>query len=129
MRIVGIFFLLVLIGCGRGPSGPKPLDRQQFVALYADLEATLWSATRTTADTVALAHVADSVLAAHAINRDQYLETLRWYNEDATRWKGFFDEVGKILEDRSKAEWGQRTAASTKTQGDQATGRDAETSP
>ncbi len=103
MRTTSFLFLLVfLAGCSRNTS--VPLDRQTFVDVYADLEATLWAVKRTTGDTTVIARAADSVLAAHQVTPDRYRATVKWYAEDWRRWKGFYDDVAKTLEDRARKE-------------------------
>ena len=98
-----ILFLVFIAGCTRHDV-PVPLDRQTFVQVYADMEATLWSLKRMTGDTTVIAHAADSVLAAHQVTPERYRATVKWYAEDWTRWKGFYDDVGKLLEDRARKE-------------------------
>jgi len=104
MRSIIALPALLLAACTPARHEPAPLERQSFVSVYADLEATLWRAMRTTSDTLALGRVADSVLADHHVSRPQYLATVEWYNEDLNRWRGFYDEAGKILEERSRSE-------------------------
>ena len=109
MRPITLLLILSLAGCSGLTRETTPLDRQTFVAVYADLEATLWSSMRASADAIVLGHAADSVFADHHISRDQYLATIRWYNKDLVRWKGFFDDVGKKLEERSRDVPGKHT--------------------
>jgi len=104
MRTLCLVLPLLVAGCIRPGQEPAPLERQTFVAVYADLEATLWKTTRGTSDTIALGRAADSIFAEHHVTRAQYLATLQWYDEDLGRWKGFYDEAGKILEERSRTE-------------------------
>ena len=102
MRRIAFAALLTLTGCTLMHRESTPLERQTFIAVYVDLQTALWSAMRTTADTVVLGVVADSVFARNHVSRDQYRATVRWYNEDVVRWKGFFDDVAKALEERSR---------------------------
>ncbi len=95
---------LAVSGCLPGKSRGDLLDRRGFAETYSDITASVWAAKRTTSDTVALARVADSVLSARGITPEQYRRTVEWYNADAERWRGFYDEVTKILEDRSRRE-------------------------
>ena len=103
-RILLFLLLLVLPGCNWRKAENRPLDREAFASLYADLVRTLWKAKRVTADSVALAKIADSVIVASGVTRGRYEMTLAWYNSDPLRWKGLFDEVGKILEERAREE-------------------------
>jgi hypothetical protein len=103
-RILFTFILCLLPACNWRNPEDRPLERQQFASLYAELTASLWNAKRSTADTLALAHVADSVLAAHSVSHRRYDATLAWFNADPERWKGFFDEVGGLLDNRAKEE-------------------------
>ncbi len=104
MRTTLLLLVLFLAGCARHSTHVRPLDRTTFTTVYVDLEATLWALKRTTGDTLVIARAADSVLASHGVTREQYMATVEWYNDDWTRWKGFYDDVGKQLEERSKAE-------------------------
>jgi hypothetical protein len=103
-RILIIGVLCLLPGCNWLNPEDKPLSRQEFASLYADLTASLWNAKRSTADSLALARVADSVLAARNVTHRRYDATLAWFKADPERWKGFFDEVGKLLDDRAREE-------------------------
>lgn len=104
LRILLVISISTLAACNWRNQDNRPLDRQSFVSLHADLTATLWKAKRVTADSTALARVADSVIAAHGVTRQRYELTYSWYNADPERWKGFFDEVGKVLEERARQE-------------------------
>jgi len=102
MRALILSLAVLLMSCTAHRSPVKPLDRKTFAAVYADMEATLWALKRTTGDTLVLSRAADSVLAAHGVTRDSYRATVDLYNRDLMSWKGFYDEVGKQLEDRAK---------------------------
>ncbi len=80
------------------------LDRHTFAEAYADVTASVWAAKRVTSDTTRLAGVADSVLTSRGITREQYQKTFEWYNADVERWRNFYDDVTKILEERSRRE-------------------------
>ncbi len=101
--ILPVLVALTIASCTRQP-GSAPLDRSEFAAVYTDVTVSLWKARRAGADTTVLSRITDSVLALHNTTREQYLATLRWFNEDVERWKGFYDEVSTDLEERAKKE-------------------------
>lgn len=103
-RILFFVLLCALPACNCRNQEDRPLDRQAFALLYTDLSATLWKAKRVTSDSLTLAHVADSVLVANGVTHRRYDATLAWYKADPERWKGFFDDVGKLLDDRARQE-------------------------
>lgn len=107
-RTLILLSLFILPACNWRNSEDRALERPAFVSLYADLTATLWKTRRATADSVVLGRVADSVLAANGVSRRRYEATWRWYNADPERWKSFFDEVGKVLDERAKQEASHR---------------------
>jgi hypothetical protein len=96
--------VVLIAGCTPGKLGSGPMDLHAFAEVYVDVTASVWAAKRTTSDTTVLAHVADSVIATHAITIGQYRKTFAWYNADVERWRGFYDEATKIFEERSRRE-------------------------
>ena len=81
----------------RAPSNiiPEP----KFVSVYARLTTATVTARPVPPDSLGSAHMVDSILALEGVTREQFNATVRWYNQDVTRWKPFFDEVVQALED------------------------------
>ncbi|MCC6397178.1 MAG: DUF4296 domain-containing protein [Bacteroidetes bacterium] len=92
--------MLFLTSCdaGRRPAGV--LDQERFVAVYCDLLQQTLRSRNTRADPSTAAANAQAVLDSAGVSRDSYQATYRWYNEDVTRWKAFWEEVTKELERR-----------------------------
>jgi len=42
---------------------------------------------------------ADVILNEAGVSRREVEATVRWFNEDVTRWRGFYDAVVKAMED------------------------------
>jgi hypothetical protein len=95
-----LFSLLFLISCdsGRRPSGV--MDEERFVTVYCDLLQQSLRSRNTRADPSTAAANAQAILDSAGVSRDSYQATYRWYNEDVTRWKAFWEEVTKELERR-----------------------------
>ncbi len=105
MNLPGRHWLLALAvaallagSCNRGE--PRPLDQRQFAQLYVQLTRAGVSVRDLASDTLAARRRADEVLRRAGVSRQEVEATVRWYNEDVTRWKGLFDEVMKIATDQ-----------------------------
>ncbi|HEX9006380.1 MAG TPA: hypothetical protein VF889_03730 [Bacteroidota bacterium] len=79
---------------------PRPLDQEQFARLYVQLTRAGVSVRDLASDTLAARRRADDVLRRAGVSRSEVEATVRWYNEDVTRWKGLFDEVMRIATDQ-----------------------------
>ncbi len=84
--------------CSRSQE-PRPLDQRRFAQLYVQLNRAGVSVRDMGSDTAAARRRADNVLRRAGVSRQEVEATVRWYNEDVTRWKGFFDAVMKVATD------------------------------
>ena len=90
--------LFPLSSCQQKPPAhviPEP----KFVSVYARLTTASVTARPLPADSLGPARIVDSILTLEGVTREQFEATVRWYNQDVTRWKPFFDEVVAALED------------------------------
>jgi hypothetical protein len=84
-------------------------------ALYADMLDAAVEARRAHLDSTAAGARTDSVLAAYGTSRQEFLSTLEWYNADVGRWKPFWEEVVRVLDERSRANSSQRQGSPDRT--------------
>ena len=82
-----LLMALAVFACSSSTSDSPPVPSETFARIYAEL-LVLSSAdsAESLADAPAGA-AADSVLARAGVTREAYQETVRWYNEDVTRWR------------------------------------------
>ncbi len=96
--IVLLAAALLLASCGR-QAGGRVLDERQFATLYVQLTRAGVSVRDMASDSATARRKADEVLRRAGVSRRDVETTVRWYNEDVTRWRGFFDDVMKIAAD------------------------------
>jgi len=75
------------------------LPESKFVSVYAKLTSASVTARPVPPDSLGSARMVDSILALEGVTREQFDATVRWYDEDVQRWRPFFDEVVRALED------------------------------
>ncbi len=99
-RLAPLFPLIFLLSCQFGPRPAGVLDQDRFVVVYCDMLQESLRSRNAKADAHTSAGNAAAVLDRTGISRDTYEATVRWYNEDVSRWKRFMDEVAQELERR-----------------------------
>jgi hypothetical protein len=97
--ILFVLMLLVPIASCRQERDANILPESKFVSVYGRLTTASVTARPPLPDSLARKEFVDSVLALEGVTRDQFETTIRWYNEDVQRWRSFFDEVVRALED------------------------------
>jgi hypothetical protein len=90
----------LIAGCQIGKNPTGTLDRETFLAVYCDLLQESLRGRNVGADPRTAKQNAEVVLAKRGVSRAQFDSTTSWYNADVKRWKGFFDDVAKELENR-----------------------------
>ena len=78
---------------------PRALDQRRFAQVYFQLTRAGVSVREMGSDTAAARRRADEVLRRAGVSRQEVEATVRWYNEDVTRWKALFDEVMNVATD------------------------------
>lgn len=91
--------LLLAISSCREKQPANVLPEPKFVSVYARLTTATVTARPVPPDSLGSAQIVDSILALEGVTREQFEATVHWYNEDVERWKPFFDEVVRALED------------------------------
>jgi hypothetical protein len=86
-----LFFLIISIGlqsCKKSPS----IDENKFVKLYTEMIFMQ--------DTSSLSQLAikDSVLKKFSVKEFDYVNTVKFYNDDPERWQRFFDSTLAYME-------------------------------
>jgi hypothetical protein len=105
MRRLPVLSLIVLLASCRHGAGSPPdgvIGHDQFVKAYAALLENRGARPPMQKDTLAMSRGADSVLARFGATREQFQKTVAWYNADVQRWRGYMDEVTRILEERQQ---------------------------
>jgi len=82
--------ILFFNGCGK----EKVIEEDKFVVIYADLLIA--------GDTTSVDKAREIVFDRHKINKTQYEETVKYYNDNPTEWDGFFNKVITHIESERK---------------------------
>ena len=90
--MAGFAACLLAASCIR-QEAPRVLPQEQFAALYARLARASVSSSEAGADTARARGRAEEILRQEGVGRADLDATVRWYNEDVTRWQGFYDRV------------------------------------
>ena len=86
--------------CGNDGNPAGTLSRDTYLSVYCDLLQESLRGRNAGADPRTAKQNAEAVLSKHGVSRAQFDSTTRWYNEDVRRWKGFFDDAARELEQR-----------------------------
>jgi len=100
-----LLYLALCLGLGGcSPSGPKapPIPEETFARVYAKLLTLSDEDTTPSLAENPAGMAADSILAREGLTREAYMETVRWYNEDVTRWRGLLSRIVADLEQRAQ---------------------------
>jgi hypothetical protein len=89
---------LLAASCGRH-EGSRVLGESEFASVYTRLVRGGSSVREVGSDTALARGRAAEILRASGVSREEVEATVRWYNDDVTRWKGFYDEVMRIAAD------------------------------
>jgi len=89
--------VLALASCAKQVPREKVLENETFAQIYIAFQEEGTRFRNVSPDS---AHVFDpeSVLSGFNVSEEEFRATVRFYNEDLTRWKGFFSEVVKQSE-------------------------------
>jgi Domain of unknown function (DUF4296) len=90
-----VFILLSFSGCSKN----RIINEDKFVKLYADLviqQDTLNTLNYKT-DSLKIA-----VFKRYDVNEEDYKNTIKYYNQDPSRWEKFFNKVTAYLEGLKK---------------------------
>jgi hypothetical protein len=89
--------VLALASCAKQTHQEKVLENETFAQIYIALQEEGTRLRNVSPDST---HVFDpkSVLSAFNVSEEEFRATVRFYNEDLTRWKVFFSEVAKQSE-------------------------------
>lgn len=102
MTTVFRFVLLMMLvwGC-KGEKQPKDMiEKEKFEAIYVEL---LDSASRVEKDSadVTMSPPAARILKRHQVSVDQLKATVNYYNADTKRWRLFYEDVVKRVNEQS----------------------------
>jgi hypothetical protein len=87
-----------LLSCGRQEGVPSQMSEEKFLSVYCTLLKNAQNMKNWGQDPRTASKYADSVLAREGVTREDYDETVRWYNADVQRWKTFSEAVIRELE-------------------------------
>jgi hypothetical protein len=99
--LVCLFAAVALAGCSSSTSDAPPIPVEKFSELYADLLVLSAQDSSSRLADAPTGATADSVLARAGVTREAYEHTVRWYNEDVTRWRDLLERVVTRLEKRA----------------------------
>ena len=103
MRLLLCVALCVgLGGCSPSEQQAPPIPEETFARLYAKLLTLSDEDTTPSLAENPAGLEADSILAREGVTREAYMETVRWYNEDVTRWRGLLSRIVSDLERRAQ---------------------------
>jgi len=101
MRVPALLLICLLItGCQRNAQPPGTIERQKFITVYCDLLQESVRSKNSGADPKTAESNADSILARNGVTRAEFDSTTHWFNADVRRWRSFFDEAARELENR-----------------------------
>jgi hypothetical protein len=89
--------VLYLSGCGRQES--NRIGEKQFISLYADI-LYITGEQYVEEDSLRYQERIDSIFAEYAVTPESFENTLRYYGDDASRWKELIDKTVRELEAR-----------------------------
>jgi hypothetical protein len=97
-----LILLVCLLAAGCQPSTPPAgtIERQKFISIYCDLLQESVRSRNSGADLKTAKDNADSILARNGVTRAEFDSTTHWFNADVRRWRSFFDDAAKELENR-----------------------------
>jgi uncharacterized protein YceK len=95
--MVLVLSILCLSGCGSRES--NRIDEKEFISLYADIlyitgQQYVWE------DSLRYQDQIDSILTEYAVTPESFESTLRYYANDALRWKELIEKTVRELEAR-----------------------------
>jgi hypothetical protein len=102
MRLGVSLILLLFMGIpfsGCKTENSELIEEKRFISIYADI-LYLSGDQYQEEDEVLQREYMDSLLTANDMTMEDFERTLRYYNQDAFRWKNFIEKVIRELETR-----------------------------
>jgi hypothetical protein len=104
-----LFLLLILFSsCSRNNTGEQAIPEEKFVKFYSDLLILENEIKPAKPDTVAFKRRIDSLYRAYNIDSAAVNKTIKYYSDDITRWKTFYEKVTLNLQVICKMDTTQR---------------------
>jgi hypothetical protein len=113
------FFSLIFAVCSDNkPKSVGVIPQEKFIQLYIDILVAGESGYLSSTDSVKAAmgrNIIDSLYASNRVTETQVRQTVEEYNKDLIRWKEFYDEVSKRLEEMQKEEQKRKSEVKNQT--------------
>ena len=97
------FLILILIfstySCSKKEPRTDVIEKERFEEVYVELLDSAQVIQSAPMDST-LSPVAERILDRHEIPIEQFKATVRFYNADAKKWKEFFEDVVKRIDER-----------------------------
>jgi protein-tyrosine-phosphatase len=90
-------FLLLLSGCSRS----NRIEEEKFIQVYTDL---VIAQDTSRASAIEMDSVREMIYSRYNITKDEYRETIDYYNAKPERWEAFFNEVILHIEKKQQEE-------------------------
>jgi hypothetical protein len=100
--LVLLAFVLGMGSCRQDGDHSKPLDRDRFVRVYAELLESAQKVGTSPPDSVRTPEMTQ-ILKRNEITEEQFRSSVDSYRLNVAQWKGFYDEVLKVLEENRLA--------------------------
>ena len=98
MKQISIFLLpAIFAACGPGTVEGRHADPDEFAPVYAEM--LILAAGPGSGHSTRMTQ--DSILASAGMSREQFGATVKWYNQDLTRWGDLLQRVVRYLEEKS----------------------------
>lgn len=93
--------ILILSTCSCSKEEPRSavVEKDKFESVYVELLDSAQVIQSAPTDST-LSPVAERILKRHEIPIEQFKATVRFYNADAKKWKEFFEDVVKRIDER-----------------------------
>ena len=101
-HILLLLFTITMTSCEVQRETTHVIEPKKFAAIYAELLEAAVRTRQSGTDSVSAAKNTEAVLARSETTREEFQVTVHWYNADVRRWKPFFEEVVKKLEENTK---------------------------
>jgi hypothetical protein len=105
---IPILLLLLFSSCNRNDTSAQEIPEEKFVRFYSDLLILENEIKPAKPDTIAFKRRIDSLYHAYNIDSAAVDKTIKYYNGDIARWKGFYEKVTLNLQIISKMDTTQK---------------------